>query len=1064
MLQGNRLTFAVSAQYFFGEPVVNARVRYTIRRTRHWNWFFGNYDPDDFADEGGDPGFYGEVVRTGEARLDSSGTASIAVPTRIHDFDEDYRVEAEVMDEARREVSGRGIAFASVGNFVLQAEPERYVYAPGESASIRVRAFDYDGKPVRGVTVTMGGASATTNAEGWADLTTVLAKSGSQQVRISSGRVSTIVYLWASGDIAAPPGEGTITLVPDKKSYKAGETARILVVTGVRDTRVLLGVEGRALHRTATQTSDEPSFFYEVPIHSEYAPNVFVTAAFLKDGKYYFGSKSIKVPSERLLDVNIKPSKPQYKPGEPASYTLETRSPDGKAIPSEVSLGIVDEAIYGVQPEMLSPIEKAFYGRTYDRVFTDSSLSYYFYGQAGKRAIPIARRHTTLAQMKPPSPNDPRVRKDFPDTAFWMPSIRTDEQGRATVKLQFPDSITAWRATARAVTPDTRVGSAVSRVTTRKDLILRLAAPRFLGVGDEVVVSAIVNNYLDSDKRTNLSLEVTGAELLAGGTREGVSTAKAETSFDFRIRTRGGEVATLIAKAMTDEESDALQIDLPIKPFGVRITESSSGTLAGTAKAEATVSFPPNSAGRALEIRALPSLAGAIFGALEYLGHYPYGCTEQTLSSFVPNAIADRALRRLNLPAGDRARLNQRIEAGLDRLADYQHPDGGWGFWQADDSGIAMTAQVVAALDDFGRWGRINREKARTWLRKALAQERRADADFRAYVAYALNEPAPMEEIWAARESLSADGLALLGLRSSGERAQYIAAELERRMEPEGYWKSERDVLMDFEVDNSAETTARVVRFFVEKAPESALLPKAAAWLVNNRRDGYYWSSTKQTANVVYALTDYLERSGELNPKLAADIRINGENVWSRELTQADALRPQNAGLRVIPNAADNRLEIASSGRGRLYWSVIGSHYEEKPARLNTAGLSIRREYFRELPGGQMTAFDGIASPGQVIVSRLTVSGGRWRYLMIEDPIPAGVELMKDTRWYGANRELRDDRAAIFETFFEGTRRYEVRMKVTRPGKYRTSPARVAPMYQPGILAVSDAAALEVRP
>jgi uncharacterized protein YfaS (alpha-2-macroglobulin family) len=169
-------------------------------------------------------------------------------------------------------------------------------------------------------------------------------------------------------------------------------------------------------------------------------------------------------------------------------------------------------------------------------------------------------------------------------------------------------------------------------------------------------------------------------------------------------------------------------------------------------------------------------------------------------------------------------------------------------------------------------------------------------------------------------------------------------------------------------------------------------------------------------------------------------------------------------GLHVLPSVATNDVEIDSDGKGRLYWSLTSSHYEERPRIDRSRGLSIQREYLREVAPGTTTAFDGVAKPGETIISRLTVRGGEWRYLVIEDPVAAGVELMKDSRWYGTHRELRDDRAAYFETFFDGTRRYEARMKVTRPGKFRVSPAQVTPMYQPGIIAVSDAATLEVHP
>ena len=79
-----------------------------------------------------------------------------------------------------------------------------------------------------------------------------------------------------------------------------------------------------------------------------------------------------------------------------------------------------------------------------------------------------ARYRPQLAQVKPGNEAKPRVRKAFPDTAFWAPDLRTDASGHARVSLTFPDSLTTWRATVRAVTADSQAGSAISRVLVRK--------------------------------------------------------------------------------------------------------------------------------------------------------------------------------------------------------------------------------------------------------------------------------------------------------------------------------------------------------------------------------------------------------------------------------------------------------------------------------------------------------------------------------------------------------------------------------------------------------------------
>ena len=95
-----------------------------------------------------------------------------------------------------------------------------------------------------------------------------------------------------------------------------------------------------------------------------------------------------------------------------------------------------------------------------------------------------------------------------------------------------------WRATARGVTPDTKVGSATLKTIVRKNLILRLAVPRFFVQGDEVVISAIVHNYLATAKTARVSFDATGLEILEGA-KEIQIPSRGEAKVDWRVRARG---------------------------------------------------------------------------------------------------------------------------------------------------------------------------------------------------------------------------------------------------------------------------------------------------------------------------------------------------------------------------------------------------------------------------------------------------------------------------------------------------------------------------------------------
>jgi uncharacterized protein YfaS (alpha-2-macroglobulin family) len=869
-------------------------------------------------------------------------------------------------------------------------------------------------------------------------------------------------------------------------------------------------VEGNGLYSGQVIKSSGGSITVDVPIKPEYAPNFYVAAVFIRGNKLYQGSKSLNVPPvQHELNVQLLPSKPQYQPGEAASYTIKATDNSGKPVAAEFSLGVVDEAIYAIKPETVGSIVNAFYGRVYSKVSTETSLTYYFSGQAGKRAMQLAavRPAKAMAQLKPERLVQPKVRKAFPDTAYWMADVRTGSNGQATVRFDYPDAITSWRATTRGVTQDTKVGSAVVNTIVRKNLMVRLVVPRFFRRGDEITISTIVQNYLPTDKVARVSMELTGLQVLDGGQRDVNVPSRGLIKVDYRVRVLDVDSARVLGKALTDVESDAMELTLPVVPFGVKLAVSKSGSFAAAGKSDTSLplTFPAGAeAGtRKLTIGVTPSIAGTVFAALDFLTSYPYGCTEQTMSSFLPDVLVADALKKLGVKSNiDPQVLNKQVQAGLDRLYNYQHPDGGWGWWQTDDSDAFMTAYVLAGLSQAKAAGFEVKQDAidhgTGWLRPQFDRSEKVKTDLRAYMAYALvlsgtHETAVLDSVWKQRSTLTAYGQALLGLamlEMNDSRANELSEQIEaaaKQDDSQTWWPSDQNYLMDYSGDTTPQSTAYALKLINHADPNSPLIPKAAVYLVNHRSDGYYWDSTEQTAMVIYGLTDYLERTKELQPNYSVEVQVNGKTVATRKFTAADALAPATT---VVLNDSQlapgvNQIRIAKSGDGRLYWSARGEYYSNEKKVVNSGSfkLSVARQYYRlssqQKDGRVVYRLDNLTGPVQVgdtLAVRLTVGGNDWRYLMIEDPIPSGTEsiarddlyeLDERPNWWGhwfSNRELRDDRTTFFNMYFpQGQHEYVYLLKVVNPGVFRVSPTSVEPMYQPEYLSTSDALTVTVK-
>jgi alpha-2-macroglobulin len=1132
-LEGESVQAVIDARYYFGEPVSGAKVKYAVYRERYWFPLW--YDPDEeFGQQAVDDNGYdaGDQVGEHEGQLDADGKLTVTIPTTVSDrkFDYRYRIEARVADAANREITGAGRIVATYGSFALNVAPERYFYSPGGSGAFKVEARDYDNQPVRArvhlellkrdfrepeKSQLQSSTDIDLGADGSAIANLPIPSQGGSYVVRATARspekrdVEDTAYLWVSGGIWEESGPApTVQIISDKKSYRAGETAKLLISAGRAGTDVYVSVEGADLRQFTRVHAQDSTVAFEVPITANDEPGINVSATFVRNGVLHNGSKYVRVPPmEHQLNVKLTTDKPQYLPGQTADYSIDVSGADGKPVPrAEFSLGVVDEAIYGIRPDTTQNILSFFFDHDYNRVFTGSSLEYYFSGEAGKRRMRLAelRAPSHLAQLKPERLALPKVRKAFPDTAFWVADVTTDAAGHARAKVDFPDSLTTWRATARGVTPETKVGGATLKTIVRKNVIVRLAVPRFFVQGDEAVISALVHNYLTTAKTARVSLDVKGLNVIEGSGKDIQIPSRGEVKVDWKVRAQQVRSATLTAKALTDQESDALEQTIPVNIPGLKVSQSRGGSVAAGGMASFDLAFPnkvqPGS--RALTMRVSPSVAGSLFDALDYLTSFPYGCVEQTMSSFLPDIVVQAAVRDLGLKVSlDDAALQQKIRAGLDILYGFQHQDGGWGWWETDDTHPFMTAYVVAGLVQAQEAGvKVNPEaiqKGSAWLRKDFTADPKLVADLRAYMVYALAlagqaGPADLSAVYNARASMSPYGLALLGLaleRAKDNRAGEIAIMLESRAEqdPEqAWWTASRDPLLDFSIDATPEATAYVAKFLSHQRAGSPLLPKAALWLMNHRNEGYWWSSTKQTAMVIYGLTDYLKSTNELKPNLTATVFVNDKPVLTRKMDSATSLNQPGFTLDESALAAGaNHVRVTTSGAGRLYYSVRAEHYstEDRLQKSGSVSLNLLRDYFRLVPSrsGDRIVYDtvpltGPVAPGDVLAVRLTVTGSEWKYMMIEDPIPAGTEFIERDNLYEirnrppwwqyffTRRELHDDRLAIFQTYFpQGQQQYFYLLKVVNPGTFQVSPARVGPMYQSDISATTESRSLEVR-
>ena len=273
-----------------------------------------------------------------------------------------------------------------------------------------------------------------------------------------------------------------------------------------------------------------------------------------------------------------------------------------------------------------------------------------------------------------------------------------------------------------------------------------------------------------------------------------------------------------------------------------------------------------------------------------------------------------------------------------------------------------------------------------------------------------------------------------------------------------------------------------MVRALVARDPANPIVERAVGWLLASRSGGYWWN-TKQTAMALYGLLDYLRARREQPSRFTMDVFVNGEAAGSHTFTPESWTAPDPIVVSAPGREGANQVRLVRRGEGAVYWSATAAYFDNRET-IEPEGsrrLALAREYFALQPverDGRIVyreaPFDGRARPGDLLLVRLTAAGSTdWQFLMIEDPLPAGAEAIRQDGlyelerqprgWSYSRREYRDDRVVVFQrAFTEGRYEYTYLLKVVTPGVFRAMPPRIAPMYVPDATASGRAQPMTV--
>ena len=1072
--QGDSAQADVKARYFFDAPAGNVDVRWSLYTKPAFfdlpNYQTGPINTDwlnPFQVPGGyDSRFFGRFLNDGTTQTSSDGTLAISL-TAIPKSDTPQLLTLEVTatDETGLPVSTRAEVTVHPADFYIGLRPDQWVGEAKSALGFEVFTVDWEKSPSGNKTLAaefkqvrwekevdsngfptytpiytpVSSSNLATGPDGKARLSFVPPTAGTYMLDVSGDNAHSQVLVWVGGaGTAAWPDlpNQRLELTPDKESYKAGDTATVFIPNPFPTNSIaLVTVERGLISKAEVVALSGSGAEYPISITEDDAPNVYLSATVLGQGNdFRQGLVNIPVaPDAQELKVQLFSNPSEAGPRDPVTFDVVVTDNNDQPVQGEFSLSVVDLATLALADSNVEDILPAFYNNQPLGIETGLSLAAY----GGREALEAGGLGGGGGDA------ESFIREDFPDTAYWNPSLITNSEGRGQVTMTLPDSLTTWQVDVRGLTVDTRVGQAETQIVSTKPLLIRPVTPRFLVSGDHVLMAAVVNNNTSNKLSVSVNIQSEGFVLdnPDSATRAFDISPNAQARVEWWGTAAQSGSADLVFSVTTSgtpslqDSARPVWGSLPILQYVSPQAFVTGGILRGASTQQEVISLPRTfaaGAGSGLDLELSPSLAGSLLSALEAMEvpAYPISA-EASLSYLLPNIEVHRALNNAGLsdPALSE-RVMKNLNAGVSRLQLMQNADGGWSWWGTHETSDPYISAYV--LFGLSRAQEISTSVSQEAVDRAVeylqgaqteitADTAGAELDEAVFIQFVLSQivppdPAMADSLYGARDRMSPASRALIAsiirvVNPADSRVRELVSELETsaiRTSSSAHWETQAENIL--RRGSPVYTTSIVVYILSQLDPANQLLIDAVRYLAAHRDVHGLWNTGHENAWAMIGLNEAMVGLGDLRADFAFNASLNGNPLTSGDVNGIQlAPLKANVPLEFLSPNSPNLLTIQrEDGLGRLYYNVVLKvNRPVQDVRPLNAGMGIERKYIdsdcyaqslrpAQRPARSCPALSSLSlAPDQSVIARLTLTLPHDSYnVMVEDHIPAGVEVL----------------------------------------------------------------------
>jgi prepilin-type processing-associated H-X9-DG protein len=641
-------------------------------------------------------------------------------------------------------------------------------------------------------------------------------------------------------------------------------------------------------------------------------------------------------------------------------------------------------------------------------------------------------------------------RERFVETAYWNPLVSTSKDGKARVTFKAPSALSEYRITARGITgADTLAGQTTASVTVRKSFFVDLKVPSSITQGDKPrLIAQVHHSGVAGQLNLRLAVYAGGRDEVYPKTIELTKDGIDDVLFE-PFEVPDGDSVRLTLTGIVGGVSDQLVIEVPIRPWGVEVAASESGT--SSESTTVFVGLPPGRTYESPDMRLVlsPTLERMLIELAVGDDAFPALRASHTHASRLiwppPNTTADRASELLAATsalsylraarattAPEAQRLTRRIQGLVAALIAAQNQDGGWP-WTSGDPGPRLgqnqpaapasdrlaSAAVLCSLASVEPLGLMTDVKvldqAVVYLSQEFSKSSGSDHETRAALLHALStrHAASFEaanSLNRVRNELSDPALAYLALTFANLDRASLAGELigilgpRAKTEPTApgrpsrvYWDNVRHCQA---VRGPAATTALVSLAYTRVRPQAPELDGAIAWLLAHRA-GTGWQPHNAKGPALAALSAYYGRAQGAEDRYKLTVRVNDTQVAELTVTGSAQGQAILVPRKAIKIGQPNRVRFDMEGRGRFGYAVsltgFTRDFAPDQAPANRIAAVARRVYLpaapeldgKVLPVGFGTALN--PTPFENLASQVALGGKARVAITVRRNIPSST-------------------------------------------------------------------------